>query len=377
MNAGPGTRARVRGLLPWLAVVVGVALVVVVAGRGEEEGNPLDPASPGPLGTKGLVEVLRELGGEVRVSGEPPGAGTETALLLSDDLSPGRRQRLLDWVGRGGTLVVADPSSGVTAVEQAGSTQIGLLDAEIERRCDVAALADVGRVAAPGGVVFEIPEGQGAPGGTRACFPRNDGAWLLVQPVGSGTVVRLGGASVLVNRELGEADNAVLLASLLVPAEGTSVQVLQPPLPGGGDAGLTDLIAPRVRLALWQLVVAFVLLALWRARRLGRPVAEPQPVQLPGAELVVAVGNLLQRAKGRGQAAGLLTDDLRRSLAERLGLPPSTPADQVADTVAARTGIPRERVLRTLTRSTPRDEAELVALSQAIDTVRREVIRVD
>ncbi len=160
MTAGPGTRARVRRVLPWVAVVVGVALVVVVAGRGEEEGNPLDPASPGPLGTKGLVEVLRELGGEVRVSGEPPGAGTETALLLSDDLTPGRRQGLLDWVRRGGTLVVADPSSGVTAVEQAGSTRIGLLDAEIERRCDVAALADVGRVAAPGGIVFEIPEGQ-------------------------------------------------------------------------------------------------------------------------------------------------------------------------------------------------------------------------
>ena len=52
-------------------------------------------------------------------------------------------------------------------------------------------------------------------------------------------MVRLGGASVLVNRELGEADNAVLLASLLVPAEGTTVQVLQPPLPGGGDAGLS------------------------------------------------------------------------------------------------------------------------------------------
>jgi hypothetical protein len=122
--------------------------------------------------------------------------------------------------------------------------------------------------------------------------------------------------------------------------------------------------------------VAFALLALWRARRLGRPVAEPQPVQLPGAELVMAVGNLLQRAKGRGQAAGLLTDDLRRSLAERLGLPPSAPPDQVADAVAARTGVPRQRVLRTLTHPTPRDEAELVALSQAVDTIRREVIRV-
>jgi hypothetical protein len=220
--------------------------------------------------------------------------------------------------------------------------------------------------------VFGVPEGAGG----RACFPRNDGAWLLVQPVGTGSVVRLGGASVLVNENLGKADNGVLLASLLVPAEGTTVQVLQPPLPGGGTAGLGDLIAPRVRLALWQLVVAFVLLALWRARRLGRPVAEPQPVQLSGAELVVAVGNLLQRAKGRGQAAGLLTDDLRRSLAERLGLPASAPPDQVADTVAARTGIPRERVLRTLTHRTPRDEAELVALSQAVDAIRREVIRV-
>jgi len=358
--------------------VLGLALVVAVAGRGPREGNPLDPASTGPLGTKALVEVLRELGGRVSVSADRPGTGTETALLLSDDLTPRRRQDLLDWVRRGGTLVVADPSSGVTEVDPVGSTRIGLLDAEIERRCAVAALGDVGRVAAPGGVVFKIPGGQEGPGsgGTRACFPRNHGAWLLVQPLGEGTVVRLGGASVLVNQELGEADNAILLASLLVPHGGTTVQVLRPPLPGGGDAGLGDLIAPRVRLALWQLVIAFVLLALWRARRLGRPVAEGQPVQLPGAELVVAVGNLLQRAKGRGQAAGLLTDDLRRSLAERLGLPPSAPAGLVADAAAARTGIPRERVLRALTQTTPRDETELVALSQAIDTIRREVTRV-
>jgi Domain of unknown function (DUF4350) len=372
-------RTGVRKALPWVALLLGLLLVVALGGRRAEEGNPLDPESPGPLGTKGLVEVLRAVGGRVTVSADPPGPGTDTALLLSDDLTLDRRQALLGWVRRGGTLVVADPDSAVTAVEQVGTTQIGVLDAQIERRCAVAALRDVGRVSARGGRVFEVPAGRGGPpegGGTRACFPRNDGAWLLIQPLGSGNVVRLGGASVLVNRRLGEADNAVLLASLLAPTEGTAVQVLRPPLPGGGAASLGDLVAPRVRLALWQLVVAFVLLALWRARRLGRPVAEPQPVQIPGAELVVAVGNLLQRARGRGQAAGLLADDLRRSLAERLGLPPSAPADQVADTVAERTGIPRERVLRPLTSTTPRDEAELVALCQAADTIRREVIRV-
>jgi uncharacterized protein DUF4350 len=364
-----------RGLgraLPWVALALGLLLVAVVAGRGEEQGNPLDPDSAGPLGTKGLVEVLRGLGARVTVSGDLPGTGTATALLLSDDLTPERREGMLAWVRQGGTLVVADPGSSLTPAEPVGTTRIGLLDAQVERRCELAALRDAGRVAAPGGVVFEVPEG----GGTRACFPRNDGAWLLVQPLGDGNVVRLGGASVLVNQELGEADNAVLLASLLAPTAATAVQVLRPPLPGGGSAGLGDLVAPRVRLALWQLVVAFVLLAVWRARRLGRPVTEPQPVQIPGAELVVAVGNLLQRAKGRGQAAGLLTDDLRRSLAQRLGLPPSAPPDQVADAAAQRTGIPRGRVLRALTPTTPRDEAELVALSQAVDTVRREVTSV-
>jgi Domain of unknown function (DUF4350) len=361
----------VRRVLPWAALLLGVLLVAVVAGRPAEEGTPLDPDSAAPLGTKGIVEVLRELGATVTVSSDPPGGGAATALLLSDDLTPQRRDGLLAWVRRGGTLVVADPTSGVTAARPVGTTRIGLLDAQLERRCDVAALGDVRLVSAPGGLVFEVPSG----GGVRGCFPRGGGAWLLVQPLGAGNVVRLGGASAVVNQELGEADNAVLLTGLLAPSAGAGpvVWVLRPPPPGGGGASLADLVAPRVRLALWQLAVAFVVLALWRARRLGRPVVEPQPVQIPGSELVVAVGNLLQRARGRRQAAGLLGDDLRRSLAERLGLPPSTPADLVADAAAQRTGVQRERVLRALTPPAPRDEAELVALSQAVDAVRREV----
>ena len=68
---------------------------------------------------------------------------------------------MLGWVRQGGTLVVADPSSAVTEVKPVGSTRIGLLDAELERRCAEAALADVRRVAAPGGIVFEVPEGAG------------------------------------------------------------------------------------------------------------------------------------------------------------------------------------------------------------------------
>jgi hypothetical protein len=360
---------RLRRALPWVLVLAGLLAAALIGGRQPDEGAPLDPASPGPLGTKALVDVLGELGAEVSVADVPPVVGG-SVLLLSDNLTPPARDELLDWVRRGNTLVVADPASEISHLEVAGRTTVGLVEAQLQRRCDLPALRGAGRVSAPGGVLFKPP------GGSQGCFRRGEGAWLVAQPLGSGTLVRVGGASALVNKELGKADNAVVAASLLAPSAGTRVVVLRPPPPGGGSRSLVDLIAPRVKLFGWQLVVAFGLLALWRSRRLGRPVREPQPVQLEGSELVVAVGNLLQRARGRGQAAGLLTDDLRRVLAERLGLPASAPPDQVAETAAARTGIPVERARAALSPATPRDEAGLVALAYAVDAVRREVTSV-
>src|SRR6266536_1130107 len=105
-----------RRLLVWVLIVGGILLAAVVGSRRADQGLPLDPSSPGPNGTKALVETLRVLGAKVSVSSELPSDGG-TALLLADDLSEQRRTRLLDWVRQGGTLVVADPSSRVTRVE--------------------------------------------------------------------------------------------------------------------------------------------------------------------------------------------------------------------------------------------------------------------
>ncbi len=358
---------RLRAALPWVLLAAGLVAAGVIGAQRFRSGAPLDPGSAAPDGTKGVVELLRELGATVHVTAELPDAEVSSALLLSDDLDAARHAALLAWVRAGGVLVVADPRSAITRARPVGATAIGFVPAELERRCDEPALRDVDRVAAPGDSVLAVPDGA------RGCFPRRGGAWLVIQPEGSGTVVRLGGPAALVNAELGHADNALLVSSLLAPSPGARVTVLRPPPPGGGRRTLADLVAPRVKLAIVQLVLAFALLALWRARRLGRPVREPQPVQIPASELVVAVGALLQRARGRAQAAAVLADDLRRSLAERLGLPPSAPAEQVADAAAARTGIPRERILGSLQHASPRDEAELVALAAAIESVRREV----
>jgi hypothetical protein len=360
--------SRARRPLLWGAIAVGILLVALAGTRRGSPGNPLDPASTAPDGTRALVEILGELGARVQVSNVVPVSGGGAVLLLSDNLEQQDRATLLAWVRQGGTLVVADPGSPVTRVEVAGTSRVGFLDAELERGCGIPALRDVHRVSAPGGLLLRVPPGA------QGCFSRGeDGSWLVAEPAGDGTVVRLGGASALVNQEIGSADNAVLAASLLAPSRGDRVVVLKPPLPGGGSRQLGDLVAPRVKLALWQLAVAFVLLALWRGRRLGRPVTEPSAVRIPGSELVVAVGNLLQRGRHRGQAGMVLASDLRRVLTERLGLPASAPPEQVADTVTARTGIDRERVLAALQPSSPRDEADLVRLALSVDAIRTEV----
>lgn len=363
---------RARTVAVWAVLVAGL-LAVAILGHRPGQGLPLDPNSTGPDGTKALVEVLGQLGAQVRISPSLP-TGTGSALLLSDDLDEQERAQLTGWVRQGGTLVVADPGSTITTVRQAGIAMGIVTSEKLARGCDLPALRDVGQVAPWQAVFFTVPAGA------QGCFPQGsdqgEGAWMVVQPLGAGTVVRLGGTDALVNAHLGEADNGLLAASLLAPVPGATVTVLQPPLPGGGRRGLAALIAPRVKLALWQLVIAFLVLVAWRARRLGQPVAEPQPVQLPGSELVVAVGNLLQRARKRRQAADLLAIDLRHTLGERLGLPASTPPEQLAATVAARTGMLPERVLAAVAPAPPHDEAALVALGQAVDSIRREVIGV-
>ena len=52
---------------------------------------------------------------------------------------------------------------------------------------------------------------------------------------------------------------------------------------------------------LLRLIVAAVLAAAARARRLGAPVAEPLPVLVPATETVTGRGRLYQRSRDRGR----------------------------------------------------------------------------
>lgn len=359
-----------RRWLPWAFVLLGLVLVVLLAGGDDDSGEALDPRSTGPLGARGLVLLLEEYDADVTIGPRPPDTdGYGVALMLTDRIGDAQERRLRSWVRDGGTLVVTDPFSNFAPAFDRGTGSLfdDVDDSPYFRLdCDLPSLSSTARIEVPDALLYRVrSESVG-------CFKRGEGAYLVARAEGRGTVVALAGGGPFTNELLDHADNAVLAVGLLAPRPGTQVSVLEPDAPGSGDEGLLDLVPRRLSAGLWQLVAAFGFVVLWRARRLGRPVAEPQPVEVAGSELVVAVGNLLQHAGRRDEAAGMLQLQLRRDLAERLGLPFDSPPEHFAAALAP-FGVDEVEVLAALSPSALADDRALVALARSIESLRREV----
>ena len=367
----PGSRAR--RVAPIAAVVLLLAVLSVALSRPTSSGLPLDPRSSDRDGTKALTLVLERLGAQIAILDAPPADDFDVLLVLVDNLDVNTAEQLRDHARDGGVVVVTDPDGPVTPDARiGGAASSGLLDAVLQRRCEIPALADAAEVRVGLSSVLVVPDGA------TGCYVRDDFAWLVIQPLGAGTLVTTGGPGFVTNALLGEADNAVLAGALLAPRPGTRVGILAPDFaaarPGDGEQRLSDLIPLPLRVAALQLVIAFVVVVLWRSRRLGKPVREHQEVRLRGSELVVAVGTLLHRTSAHDRAVQLLRDDLRRTLSERLGLPEDADVQHLADTAAARTTADAADVLAVLAGPPPKTDTEFVALAQRAEAIRHAVV---
>lgn len=363
----------VRPALP-VVLLVALAFVAVLTQQTAGTRLPLDPDSTAPAGTKALALFLEEVGADVEVLSGPPTAGFDTVLVMIDNFNPADADRLLQHAADGGVLVVADAGGALTPrVRPSGFAGMPFGGGVLPRGCELAALHEAAEVDAGGEPLFEVPEGA------TGCYRRGSFAWLVAQPHGAGTTVVTGGPSWLTNRGMREADNAVLAGALLAPRPGTRVGIVRPGF-APADAGLqdtetlTDLIPASVKLAFAQLLVAFGVFIAWRARRLGKPLAEPQPVRLAGSELVVAVGHLLHRTGARRRAAALLRADLLAVLSRRLGAGSDTEPARLADAFAAHAGVDRTDVLDVLEGPEPHSDEELVVLAQRTESIRHAVV---
>lgn len=362
----PDGPVRRYGPLAILGLVAAALLAFVV--EQPPSGLPLDPRSPDASGTKALALVLERVGADVRILDTPDDPAVDSLLVLVDNLDTPAAAEVEAFAEAGGTVLVADYSGLLGAeLRPAGAASTGMLAPTLPRACDIPALDGIERIRPGSSPLFVVPDGA------TGCFGEDEAAWLVVRDVGTGTIATTGGSSFLTNSLIGEHDNAALAAAVLAPQPGSRVGILEPqfaPEGGAGTRSLGDLIPDRLFAVGVQLLIAFLVVVFWRARRLGKPVREPQAVRLAGSELVVAMGTLMQRTGARERAVEWLRFDVRQTLSQHLGVPADLPADDMAAIAAQRTAVPRADILQALSSPIPDHDAGLVELAQLAESIR-------
>ncbi|MCP9950523.1 DUF4350 domain-containing protein [Actinomadura madurae] len=233
-----------------------------------------------------------------------------------------------------------------------------------------------------GKVAFHQSDTYDVTGSGTSCYQTEYGAPRLVRVQnGASTVTVLGSAAPLTNRRLTEEGNAAL-AMNLASGGGSSVVWLVPDLPeagsGAGQQSIGDLLPFGVKLLILELLVAVVLVALWRARRLGPVVAEALPVVVRSAETVEGRARLYRAGRARDRASDALRSGARERLVPLLGLPRSSAQDpsaaqEIVTAVARRTTYDETYVGAALYGPEPLDDAGLIALTDVLDDLERQV----
>ncbi len=345
----------------------GLLLVVALVLGRNGDGPPLDPASTGPLGTHALFTMLEEFG--AGYDRGLPDHDTEVAFLLAGELDDVQVEAIEVWVKRGGRLVVSSPGTAFSGelVTLVSARQLG------EGGCGLEGFEDVERLEAPSFGTFEVDPDLDS------CFGADGFSYLVRDEVGAGEIIALGGAAPFTNELLGEADNSVLAVRLLGPGVGNDdrvgladIAVIYDPsatVVAGGES-LFSLIPNSVRWLGWQLLAAFAVFVFWKARRFGRVVEEPQPVELPGSLLVLSSGELRRRSGGYEVAAASIRRDAEMRLRANHRVPGEIPTERLIADLVQRHGVSEDALRRALLEPVVSDAAGLVSLTAAVDQLQ-------
>jgi hypothetical protein len=361
-----------------LVLVTGVAMAAVAGGRPT---GLLDPRAADPSGSRAVASLLRDQGVTVELvrtsAAMRASAHSGDTLLVTtpDQLVASQARAVRD---SGADLVLAGARipqrfvRGVTltGVSGRGTRAPGCALPAAER----AGTADAGVLAY---AVDAAAAGVAAGTQIEQCYSADgDPSLVHARDTGGRSVTVLGNAEVLTNDRLAAQGNAALALGLL-GARDRLVWYLPTPgdLPTGEQRSFYDLVPTGVWWALVQLVVALLLLALWRARRLGAIVPEPLPVVVRATETVEGRGRLYRRSGARDKAAGALRSAARGRLVPALGLPRGSDPVRVAEAVAARSRLTIVAVSALLYGAAPADDGALVGLADQLDDLEREVRR--
>jgi hypothetical protein len=361
------------------AVVLAGAIAITLLTPGSTVGF-LDPGDPSPTGAQALATILAQHGHQVtRVTTADAAAAAArgadaTLLVTSPVLLSGPGLAALARIPADRVIVEPDARTLralAPAVRLAGTTQVG----PVQPRCSLPAAALAGN-ANMGGLLLATS----APG-AQQCYPAAGHPSLVRYVDGGHAITVFGSGDPFSDAYLGRLGNAALTLNVLAPRARIVWLVPSLPPPGaagsgpgsGGQKSVFALIPWPAYLVALQLGVAVLLCALWRARRLGPLVPERLPAVVRAAETVEGHGRLYRSRRSRDRAAAALRDAARSRLAARLGLPEGAQPAALAAVLAGRTGHDAGHVAAILFGPVPPDDAALVRLADALDTLEKEV----
>jgi hypothetical protein len=379
--SGPSTPALWRRYRLVLLVVLLVLLVAVVMGVALSRGAQarLDPRSVDAEGGRALATLLADRGVRVDRITDPTmlaaGLGSTTAVLVPIlGLLDANAARALGETSRGSVVLVNPPGDLLDAVT-ADIRSSSIVSIRVRSaRCDEAAAVAAGDVLI-GGRTYESDVGTLCYGGD------GDAAPMVVGTTrGGARLVVLGTGAMLTNDRLDEDGNAALGLNLLGGDGSANELRWLVPAPGTASDGesassiLPDWVLP----AALQLLLAGLLVALWRGRRLGPPVVEPLPVVVRAAEAVEGRSRLYRRAQARDRAAEALRSGALARMVPRLGIDSSgrgePSREAVVAAVTSRSGRSDAAVHAVLFGPAPTDDAGLVALADSLDSTVRDTL---
>jgi len=388
----PRVRTSLRRRLFWIAVVIVALLTAVVTiGLGFSTTAGADRYSiddAGPGGSRAVAEVLRGQGVDVVSAGSlaeardaAESAGGDVTVLFSDPfayLDAEHLSGVKELARQGARLVLVEPDSVqlralTDGIANAGAP--GSSDA-IASSCALPAAERAGTITAPLAVYRDL----GDVAGTVACFPAGDDTSALIeQPVGtaSGSVTAFGAGDALTNGVIAEQGNAALALGVLGERD-TLVWYRPGPddLAGGAPATLGSLTPGWVTPVILLLVLVVVAAGIWRGRRFGPVVVENLPVTVRASETMEGRARLYARQSAHGRALDALRIGTISRLTVLLALPRHASVVEVSRAVAAVTGRGVDEVHAILVGAMPRNETELLALSDQLLVLEQDTTRV-
>ncbi|MGO8960834.1 MAG: DUF4350 domain-containing protein [Streptosporangiaceae bacterium] len=375
-SSGDGWR-RWRVPAAVIGLIIAGATVIALLQPAIVTNNYLDPASTGPAGTHALADILAERG-QLVVREVAPAAAVQAArggaalVVTSPQFLTGAQLAAMAQLT--GNIVIIEPDPAALSMLAPSATISGSTAVAVTAPSCLLPAARLAGSAILGGIGLRLRHPSPA---AQLCYPFGQQSSLLQYTAGRKVITVLGSGQFLTNQRLGRYGDAALALNLLsssrrvvwlVPA------VALEPGPGAtGSRSLTSLLPLGARLVALQLVIALLLTALWRARRLGPIVAEQLPVVVRAAETVEGHGRLYQARRARGRAAMGLRAALVDRLSPLAGLPRDATADTVATTLAARSGTDPSQVSKLLYGPVPDTDAALVALAGELDDLERRV----